>query len=414
MSTSEPPEVPDESGAVPVGPEPGPTGAAGSGGSGGWGEQPPTEPLAIAALVWAIVSIVIPIVGTVIAFVLAARAADLIRRGRGDRSGSRYVTAARIVAGAVLAFWAVGLVIFFALRGGNGTSKNEVAVPTQPPLSTTLVPTTITAPRTTTTKPAATTTTKSSTTSAPKPTISVVPPPPTPAPTTVVFPTVAPSTVAPSTVAPTTGTPTTAPPTTHPTTTTTNPNAAKVASLQRKLLTRRELGPSNRGIPNDQRFVVSYTPGTTLRITWAIDNGTGPTPTGTPSCTGPLTTPPPTSTSTTTTSTSTTSTTTTITTTTITTAPTSTTLPPTRTTTEEARYEAHQIVLTVRNQLTPLRLNITGLQLVGTYPIDAHGESDVVQVLYSKATVRSGFANYTKAFTVPPAELVQCLNPAFK
>lgn len=71
-------------------------------------------------------------------------------------------------------------------------------------------------------------------------------------------------------------------------------------------------------------------------------------------------------------------------------------------------------MLTVRNQLTPLRLNITGLQLVGTYPIDAHGESDVVQVLYSKATVRSGFANYTKAFTVPPAELVQCLNPAFK
>jgi hypothetical protein len=408
MSTSEPPEVPDESSAVPVGPEPAPTGATGPGGSGGWGEQPRTEPFAVAALLWAIVSIVIPIIGTLIAFVLAARAADLIRRARGARSGSRYVTAARIVAGAVLACWAIGLVLFFAFRGGNGTNKNEVAVPTQPPLSTTLAPTTSTSPRTTTT------TKPKSTTTPPKPTISVVTPPPTAAPptaapTTAASPTVAPSTaaptVAPSTAAPTTGVPTTAPPTTRPPTTTTNPNAAKAAALQRRLLTRRELGPSNRGVPDDQRFVVSYTPGKNLLITWAIDNGTGPKPTGTPNCTGPPTTPPPTSTST---STSTTTTTTT------TTVPTSTTLPATRTTQEEARYEARQILLRVRNQLAPLKLNTTGLQLVGTYPIDTHGESDVVQVLYSNATVRSAFADYTKAFTVPPAELVQCLNPAFK
>ncbi|MFI5053197.1 MAG: hypothetical protein ACHQDE_02455 [Acidimicrobiia bacterium] len=56
---------------------------------------------------------------------------------------------------------------------------------------------------------------------------------------------------------------------------------------------------------------------------------------------------------------------------------------------------------------------MTGLQLVGTYPIDPDGDSDVVQVLYSKATVQSGFADYKKAFVVPPAEILQCLNPAF-
>ena len=77
---------PDDTGAVPVGPEPEPTGAGGAG-SGGWGEAPRTEPFAIAALVWAIVSIILPIVGTIVALVLAARAADSIRRSGGTRSG---------------------------------------------------------------------------------------------------------------------------------------------------------------------------------------------------------------------------------------------------------------------------------------------------------------------------------------
>ncbi len=86
---------------------------------------------------------------------------------------------------------------------------------------------------------------------------------------------------------------------------------------------------------------------------------------------------------------------------------------PHRTTSEQARYEAHQILLTVRNQLVALKLDYTGLQLVGTYPISATGESDVVQVLYSKARVRTGFADSATAFTVPPARIVQCLNPAF-
>ena len=32
---------------------------------------------------------------------------------------------------------------------------------------------------------------------------------------------------------------------------------------------------------------------------------------------------------------------------------------------------------------------------------------------YSKATVQAGIGDYKKAFDVPPAEAVQCLNPAF-
>ena len=91
-----PPGGPDDTSAVPVGPEPEPTGAAGGdGGPGGWGEAPKVEPFAVAALVWAIVSIVLPIVGTIVAFVLAARAADAIRRSGGTRSGGRHLGPAR-------------------------------------------------------------------------------------------------------------------------------------------------------------------------------------------------------------------------------------------------------------------------------------------------------------------------------
>ena len=97
MSASGPPPWdPGDTGAVPVGPEPEPTGAAGGGaGSGGWGEKPKVEPFAVAALVWAIVSIVLPLIGTIVALVLSSRAADAIRRSRGTRSGTQLVTAAR-------------------------------------------------------------------------------------------------------------------------------------------------------------------------------------------------------------------------------------------------------------------------------------------------------------------------------
>ncbi len=397
MSTSEPPYPddwnPGETSAIPVGPEPEPTGTGGAGGgAGGWGRAPRVEPFAIAALVWAIVSIVIPLIGTVIALVLAAKAADLIRRSRGEKSGTQYVTAARVVAGISIALWAIGLIAFLALGGNDSSDKNEVAVPTQPPQTTFPVATTITLPpiTATTTKPVTTTTT-------PPPTISVVPP-------TVPPPTVAPTTAGPP---PTTAAPTTAPPTTAPPTT--SPDQGKAAAVQAKLLNRPQLGPSNRGVPDDDRFVVTYTPGEDLLVTWSINNGaSGPHPTGTPDCAGPPTTAPPTS-STSIPSSTTTSTTTT----TTTTPPSSTTQAPGRTTQEQARYEARQILLSIRPQLTSLHLDVPGVQLVGTYPIDADGDTDVVQVLYSKAAVQSVFSDYKKAFDVPPAEVVQCLNPAF-
>src|SRR3954470_23660004 len=157
MSASEPPQDPnawnpDDTTAVPVGPEPEPTGAGGSGGAGGWGEAR-VEPFAIAALVWAVVSIVIPVIGTIVAFVLAARAADLIRRSRGERTGTQYVTAARIVAGAVLALWIIGGIAFLALRDGD-SSNNNVAVPPQPPATTVAPPSPPSTPAPVTTTPA--------------------------------------------------------------------------------------------------------------------------------------------------------------------------------------------------------------------------------------------------------------------
>src|SRR5215470_17648171 len=150
---------PNDSDAVPVGPEPEPTGAGGAG-SGGWGEAPSTEPFAIAALVWAVLSILLPIVGTIVAFVLAARAADSIRRSNGTRSGQGLVTAARVVAGVVIALWAVGLIVWVATR--DNSSGSDVTSPTQPPSTSTTLPATTTTTHpltTTTTKPVATTTT---------------------------------------------------------------------------------------------------------------------------------------------------------------------------------------------------------------------------------------------------------------
>jgi hypothetical protein len=165
------------------------------------------------------------------------------------------------------------------------------------------------------------------------------------------------------------------------------------------------VGPSNRGVPEDERFVVSYTPGQSLLVTWAINNGsTGEHPTGTPDCTTPPTEPP-----TTTSPSSTTSTTTT----TTVPDPTTTTTAAGRTTQEQARFEAKQILASIKPQLTSLKLDVPGVQLVGTYPLQGAGDDTVVQVLYTKATVQAGIGDYRKAFVVPPAEAVQCLNPAF-
>ena len=398
-----PPWDPNDTGAIPVGPEPEPTGAAGGGaGSGGWGGKPKVEPFAVAALVWAIVSIVLPLVGTIVALVLSSRAADAIRRSRGTRSGTQIVTAARIIAGAVITLWAIGLVAFVALGGNDDSGGNKVAVPTQPPnTSTTLVPATTTS----TTRPPTTTLPPTTTTAGPQPTVITVPPPPTEAPTTQP-PTTA--TAPPTTAPPTTAPPTTAPPTTAPPTTTTTPQQG----LQKRLDTR--LGPSNRGVPADARVVVQYTPGGTLVVTWAINNGTGTLPTGQPTCTSPPST---TTTTTTPSSSTTTSTTTTTTSTTTTTTPgaTTTTVPADAGTRMEARKEARQIFQVIRPDVRSGKLDVTGVQLIGTYPIagPTTGDVDVVQVLYSKSAIEATLPPTNKVFDAPPATEVQCLNPAF-
>jgi hypothetical protein len=404
MSASEPPQDPnawnpDDTSGVPVGPEPEPTGAGGSGGPGGWGEAR-VEPFAVAALVWAIVSIVIPVIGTIIAFVLAAKAADIIRRSRGERTGAQYVTAARIVAGVVLALWIIGGIAFLALRDGDSSNDN-VAVPTQPP-STTVAPIT-----TSTTAPATTTTTHplATTTTPPPPTITVIPPPTVP-------PTTTPPTSPPTTTPPTEPPTTAAPTTTKPVTPTTISPEQVAAKVQSKAL--QKIGDSNRGLPGDERISVTYTPGHDLLVTWAVNNGdAGDHPTGTPSCAAPPTDP---SSTTTTSSTAPEGGTTTSTSSTTSTTPSSTTsTTPTgkRTTQEQARFEAKQILQSIKPQITTLKLDIPGVQLIGTYPIEGTGDDDVVQVLYSKATVQGNLPAYTKMFDVPPAEVVQCLNPAF-
>ena len=84
-----------------------------------------------------------------------------------------------------------------------------------------------------------------------------------------------------------------------------------------------------------------------------------------------------------------------------------------RDTQQQARFEAKQLLQSIKPQIASLKLDITGVQLIGTYPIEATGDDDVVQVLYSKATVQGNLPAYTKMFDVPPAEVVQCLNPAF-
>ena len=399
MSASEPPEDPnawnpDDTTAVPVGPEPEPTGAGGAGGAGGWGEAH-VEPFAIAALVWAVVSIVIPVIGTIVAFVLAARAADLIRRSRGERTGTQYVTAARIVAGAVLALWIIGGIAFLALRDDGGSNDN-VAVPTQPP--STLAPPTSS---TSTTAPATTTTTHPPvTTTAPPPTITVIPPPPTPAP-----PTTPPTTTPPTS-------PTTTPPTEPPTstskppitTTTTTPEQA-AAKVQAKAL--QKIGDSNRGVPNDERVVVTYTPGKDLLVTWAIDNGAvGEHPTGTPTCTAPPTDP--------------------VTTTTTTTLPgeeTTTTTTHRRRPRSRAPNAPPSSRLAIRSASSSCSRSsrrsraCTSTSRACSWSARIRsrraGDDDVVQVLYTKATVQGNLPAYQKMFDVPPAEAVQCLNPAF-
>ena len=72
-----------------------------------------------------------------------------------------------------------------------------------------------------------------------------------------------------------------------------------------------------------------------------------------------------------------------------------------------------RLLQSIKPQIKARTWTSPAVQLVGTYPIEGTGEDDVVQVLYSKATVQGNLPGYLKMFDVPPAEVVQCLNPAF-
>jgi hypothetical protein len=87
-----------------------------------------------------------------------------------------------------------------------------------------------------------------------------------------------------------------------------------------------------------------------------------------------------------------------------------------RTTQEQARYEAWQMLDSVKRSIKDFKLDIIGAQLVGTYPLQGTTGVDVVQVLYSKKTTENppARAQYRTMFDVPPAEVLQCLNPAFE
>src|SRR5262249_25395248 len=159
-----------------------------------------------------------------------------------------------------------------------------------------------------------------------------------------------------------------------------------------RLLAPQRLGPSNRGVPNSERVVVQYVPSGTVTVTWAIDNGDPPLPTGTP--TWPPG-PPTTSTTTTSTSPSTTTSTTPATSTSTTTTRTSTTrtpLPPGQSTVEVARQEAVKILRVLKTDIDDDRLDVTGIQLIGRYPIEGPdaADVDVMQVFYYASTLADG------------------------
>jgi hypothetical protein len=172
----------------------------------------------------------------------------------------------------------------------------------------------------------------------------------------------------------------------------------------------RRIGPSNRDVPDDARIVVSYVPGETLQVRWAIDDGAPPLPTGEATCTSP-----PTTTTTTTLPDGETTTTTTTTTLPDGETTTTTTVPPGPLTTALlARREARTIINVLGAEIRAGRLDVDGVQLVGTYPIAGADtdDVDVVQVFYTNADVDDSWP-YTEAFSAPPAAQVQCLNPAF-
>jgi hypothetical protein len=79
-----------------------------------------------------------------------------------------------------------------------------------------------------------------------------------------------------------------------------------------------------------------------------------------------------------------------------------------------ARNEAWKILNALEADIKSGKLDVTGVQLIGRYPIEGanEGDVDVVQVFYTNAGVL-GNRTVSKAFVAPPAAAVQCLNDPF-
>ena len=138
-------------------------------------------------------------------------------------------------------------------------------------------------------------------------------------------------------------------------------------------------------------------------MTWAVNNGAPPLPTGTPTCE----TVPPTSTTAKhgppTTATAKRA---------APNAPTTTIDPAKLSTRDLARYEAKQILVVTKSRLG--HLDLDHVRLVGEYPLSSPADAPIVDVTYARATVQTPKFAYPHAFEVPPAQTLTCIDPAFE
>jgi uncharacterized protein (DUF697 family) len=81
----------------------------------------PTEPFATAAVLTAIASALLPVLGTLVALSLAAKASREIHLAQGARGGSDLVARARTISCVVFAVWVAGLIVVLAVYGSSRT-----------------------------------------------------------------------------------------------------------------------------------------------------------------------------------------------------------------------------------------------------------------------------------------------------
>jgi hypothetical protein len=150
-----------------------------------------------------------------------------------------------------------------------------------------------------------------------------------------------------------------------------------------------------------------YTPGADVTVTWAINNGAAPLPTGTPTCdvTPPTSSTHPARPTTTTHAPPTTTT-------KKPGLPTTTVDPASLSTAQLARFEAKEIVVVTKSRIS--HLTFDQLHLVGEYPLSSPTDGKVVDVGYSHATVQTAKFAYQNAFHVPPVQTLTCIDPVFE